>query len=980
MARASYARDFLSAVEVAHAAAVALLCTGLTCACASPAPPPAEGAAPVVVAGVDNLSPSEFLASLRRAALDAPAVGLVGRARLKSWTLALAQGWGPAGAGHYPRRSLQELVDKIDLDDLNEPAGDAAADEDDSDKPLERPHKTPARAKRRGRPRKEEASLTEEEEEEEEDAGEEIDHKGENLVSPVATELSTGRKRKKSKYLSPPYTNLGGYALEDKIDKSADLPAESVTSSSKGEKKASQDNVDVGEVLELVRSFGEDVFHETKFPKAADRFLGSFRSSTFADVDVARLISDPGAALKLGKCVLERSRKKDEVGVGASSSIKRKKKTEKTSPTATLDFPAENVVAKDSVDVVATLDFPTENVVAKDSVDVAALGSDSGAALETVKGEMKRGRKKKDQDGSGASSIKRKKAEKTSPKATPDLPAEIVSANASADGTILVPHSCDTVEQGKGVMKRGRKKKDQDGSGGSPIKRKKMKKISPTPTLDSGLVITPAIPIRQLRAEDLLSRVTSGGGAGMGAVVLDQNKLESTSLVTAAMSGGMKSGEEQDQADGGSVVKTPVTGEATKLGTHPNVESVITDLPAKSVQAEETKPGMGIQVDMNVQSDVVDVPIRSVHMGGMELETNIPVDTNEHGVVTHLPVRSGLLPKDGGISQPADGNTNIANIEVSTVQGVVADVAVRSGLLPQQGGISQREDANTSIANLEAMVPEMYKKVDGITTGTNVTAMGHAFKAVDRNGEQTSQEKTALANHAPTISTNGTYSDAHSTPKRKNKKAPLPFANPAPQYFANPAPQHFANPAPQPFANPAPQPFANPAPQYFANPVEIVLQFADGVILPSKEELLAAFSKFGVLIESLSDILEDIRGARVVFGKSAEADAVYAKRETPGIFGQFGPPFATLELLNYLPPFTPSIPPPPPALKPLLGVDDMRKNVETMMLSLGEQKAAAASSGGTNPVPGYLYAEMQQLLAKLDKVQPGPSSSGSTPQ
>ncbi|KAM0927499.1 hypothetical protein ACQ4PT_002914 [Festuca glaucescens] len=969
MARASTARGFLNALELAHAAAVALLCTGLTCACASPAAPPAPAPAAagaedaVVVSGVANLSPSEFLASLRRAALDPPAVGLLDSAKLKSWTRALALGWGPAGAGpRYQRRSLEELADKIDLDDLTEPAeeeGDADAADEDSDKEFEMPPlKTPAQGKRKGRPRKD-ASLKEEESDAGEDADCQKNESGGGDVAALSTgrmrkkskhlsdagegaddqknesgggtdvaPLSTGRMRKKSKYLSPPYTDLiSSSVLHEKL---ADLPKESVPSARKEEKKAQQDNVDVGEVLELLHSLGVGFLHDTQLPKAAEGFLGSLRTSTFAGVDVAGLVSDPAAAVKLGKSVLERSRKKDDVAA-ARSSARRKKKIEAASPTDTLDFPAENAVAEDS------------------AADVAALVSDSAAAPEQGKVVRKRGRKKKDQDESGTSSIKtKKKVEETSPKATPELPAENVSANASAEGTGLVPHSCATAtEQGKAVSKRGRKKKDQDGSGTSPTKRKRMKKTSPTAILDSGLVITPAIPIRQVRAGDLISQLTSRSSAGMGVRVLDQNKLELKSPVPAAMSAGTKSGEEKDQADGGSVVETPVTVEATQPGTHTNVDNVVAGLAAKSVQGEETKAGMGIQVDMNVQSGIVDMPIASVQVEAMRLETNIPVDTNEQGVVTDVPVRSGLLPEDGGISQTADGNTNNADVEVSAVQGVVADVAVRSGFLPIHGGVSQPAYGYTNNGNvqvraiqepypsLEAMMPEMYRKVDDIITGTNVTAMNHVFKAESQKGEPTSQQKTtgeAIANHAIAISSNGTCSDSpNSTPKRRNKKAP----------------------------------------QYFSNPVEIVLQFSDGVILPSKEELLSAFSKFGILIEPLSGILEDIRGARVVFGKSAEADAVYARRETPGIFGLFGPPFATLKVLNYLPPFTPSVPAPapPPALRPPIGVADMKKNVENMISSLAGK-----------PAPPYLLGEMQRLLSKINNKQAGPSSSAMPPQ
>jgi ataxia telangiectasia mutated family protein len=240
------------------------------------------------------------------------------------------------------------------------------------------------------------------------------------------------------------------------------------------------------------------------------------------------------------------------------------------------------------------------------------------------------------------------------------------------------------------------------------------------------------------------------------------------------------------------------------------------------------------------------------------------------------------------------------------------------------------------------MMPEIYKKykeVDIITRG-NATRW-NLVRVDDQTGEQTSQKVTAgeaIANHAPAISTNGTWSNQpNSTPMRRNMKAP----------------------------------------QYFANPAEILLEFTDGVILPSKEELLSAFSKFGILIESASDILEDLRGARVVFGKSAEAEAAYTKRETPGIFGQFGPPFATLERLNYLPPFTPSIPPfmpsiPPPALKPPLNDAEMKKNLQNMISSL----AAATSAGARPPL---LISDMERLLLQIDNKEAGPSSSASAP-
>ncbi|KQK02290.1 hypothetical protein BRADI_2g00610v3 [Brachypodium distachyon] len=753
MARASTARPFLAAVDAAHAAAVALLCRDLTCACASPPPSSEEAAAApevvVVVSGVANMAPAEFLAALRDgAALDASTVGLAARARLKSWVRALAQGWGPAGPGRYLRRSVEELVDKIDLDVLavdDKDDDDAAVEEDEEEEKavvVERLQETPAQRRRRVTKLMEELDggeeVADDDQKEDEDNG---------SGDPGTAGLSSRRERKKSKYLSPPYTNPGGFTIIEKLD---DLPKELLLPSAgkDNKKKALLDNVGVREVLLLVCRFGKDVFHKNKFPKAAEGFLALRRSSLHVE------------------------------------------------------------------------------------------GADHGSYVEHK------------------------------------CPAAGTDAKAAADVAGLVSGSCADPKQGK--VKRGRKK-GQEGSVASPIKRKKIEKTSPTATLGCGVVITPAVPIRQVRAEDIRSEVKTGGVAkDIGVGILDQkNKLMTTSPVSAATSGGIKSGEKQDQADCGSAVKTPVnalpsksaekhdsgtveatesgTVEATKSATDMNAQPVIADEPVRIVQAEATKPETGIQVDMNVQSGIVDVPVRSV--------------------------------------------------EVSTVL--------------------------ETDASLEATVPEMQKQVEVVTPGTNVMAMSHTLADDGQKGEQPEQKKTAceaIANHFPAKASNGTGPyPPNSTPKRKKKETA----------------------------------------QYFAHPAEILLEFTPGVILPSKEELISAFSKFGSLIESETDILKDAFSARVVFGKSAEAEAAYNKREAVGVFGQFGPPFATLKRLTYLPATKLSIPPPrsPAASKPSLL--DMKKNLENMI-----------SSHGTNP---NLLSQMQGLLSQVEKMVAGSSSATSTP-
>ncbi|TVU18443.1 hypothetical protein EJB05_34544, partial [Eragrostis curvula] len=157
--------------------------------------------------------------------------------------------------------------------------------------------------------------------------------------------------------------------------------------------------------------------------------------------------------------------------------------------------------------------------------------------------------------------------------------------------------------------------------------------------------------------------------------------------------------------------------------------------------------------------------------------------------------------------------------------------------------------------------------------------------------------------------------------------------------------------------------------QHFGNPVALVLDFAEGTPLPSTDDLLSTFSKFGFLIQSETAILKEDRSARVVFATRAEAEAAYSCAQT---LGAFGPPFATTRLQD-LPPITLNAPPPLPNLP----LKDVRKNLEMMISSLTGRSSSFAANApqGAKPAMGNLVGEMQGLLAKVDKMLQGASST-----
>jgi hypothetical protein len=162
-----------------------------------------------------------------------------------------------------------------------------------------------------------------------------------------------------------------------------------------------------------------------------------------------------------------------------------------------------------------------------------------------------------------------------------------------------------------------------------------------------------------------------------------------------------------------------------------------------------------------------------------------------------------------------------------------------------------------------------------------------------------------------------------------------------------------------------------PKQAHHPNPAALLLDFSKpdvangtaagmGAVLPSRDELLSTFSKFGFLVESQSDVHRDLHAARVVFARSMDAETAYS---SPDKLGPFGPPFASCRL-HYLPPIGANLTPPTHLLSAKPQLHDIRKNLEAMISSL---TGGSALNGIRGEVRGSLVEEMQGLLMKVEK-------------
>ncbi|GLT57040.1 hypothetical protein SLA2020_300430 [Shorea laevis] len=156
----------------------------------------------------------------------------------------------------------------------------------------------------------------------------------------------------------------------------------------------------------------------------------------------------------------------------------------------------------------------------------------------------------------------------------------------------------------------------------------------------------------------------------------------------------------------------------------------------------------------------------------------------------------------------------------------------------------------------------------------------------------------------------------------------------------------------------------------------LLLTFGPGASMPSKEEVVATFSKFGPLKELETQVLEDSGSAQVVFMRTADAGEAARSLDDGNPFG------ATL--INHQLQIHPSLPSAKPSVVPLLqphhseapSLDYIKKNLE-MMTSMLEKS-------GDNLSPemrAKLEMEIKGLLSKntvhIDPHFPSRCSCGS---
>lgn len=163
------------------------------------------------------------------------------------------------------------------------------------------------------------------------------------------------------------------------------------------------------------------------------------------------------------------------------------------------------------------------------------------------------------------------------------------------------------------------------------------------------------------------------------------------------------------------------------------------------------------------------------------------------------------------------------------------------------------------------------------------------------------------------------------------------------------------------------------------NPVAVFLTFAPGFSLPSKEDFVKIYSKFGVLIESETVVSGESGCARVVFARSSDAEAFKNSDKNDA----FGPYIVSCQMqhLSRVPMgfemnSTFHLPPvalggtvaPPPSSKAVNGppLRVIRQNLEIMMSMLSESAEKESSVEKLSPeVQANLTGEIKGLLKKV---------------
>ncbi|RRT43379.1 hypothetical protein B296_00056465 [Ensete ventricosum] len=239
MARQSSSKGFVGAVEGALDEMRQRLQLALTCCCVLPEARGKNDGGPPGRLPVTNVEPIEFLEHLHDVACDVMAADMLEVAALKSWTMAFGKGWTDGAPGCHPRRQIMELVDKIDLDVPPGDLGDGNEEGNDdywiTGSRVGKGLRTSQGNMRKIQKRRsmamliaetdldtDELSNCDELEEEEKVKAAKHQMKSENEEDMVSggrsikaqeDPCSGRRERKRSKYLSPPYTCLGAYTM-----------------------------------------------------------------------------------------------------------------------------------------------------------------------------------------------------------------------------------------------------------------------------------------------------------------------------------------------------------------------------------------------------------------------------------------------------------------------------------------------------------------------------------------------------------------------------------------------------------------------------------------------------------------------------------------------------------------------------------------------------------------------------------------------
>ncbi|KAG6529972.1 hypothetical protein ZIOFF_012189 [Zingiber officinale] len=259
MLKQSKSGSFVGSVVVALDEIGRRLQSELTCLCIPQENLPKYAASPLTGLPVKNLRPSEFLEHLCKVACDVTAADVLQVLALKSWVIAFGKGWTDCSPGYHHRRTTMELVDKIDLDVPPGDLGDGNGEGDDecwiSGTGIQKSTKKSEENSHKSQKRRSIAALI---------AGMDLDtvevsdddeikvkKKAKKIKKPMKLEndkidvdecrveaneetsntkeetFSNRRERKKSKYLSPPYTCLASHT------KSLDSPVAEVKSQRK---------------------------------------------------------------------------------------------------------------------------------------------------------------------------------------------------------------------------------------------------------------------------------------------------------------------------------------------------------------------------------------------------------------------------------------------------------------------------------------------------------------------------------------------------------------------------------------------------------------------------------------------------------------------------------------------------------------------------------------------------------------------------